>query len=212
MQKKHAEKHGLKKTAAAVSAVFLAATLGACDTAKPVSSEALSKQEPGKMWKLFHPKSSFINGKEFYHVDINGESAMLVMTVDKTPKLYKVGRVEGKNAVIAVDRNEVFITYDGGSRLVLFNKADETIEGFDLGVKLKNPSIAARNGKAFIMSEDADFLLVLHRAGFRIQEIPVKMNPRAGGRSQHRGLGPFAYIFKTLLSILVNLLRKKPRR
>lgn len=59
---------------------------------------------------------------------------------------------------------------------------------------------------------DADFLLVLHRAGFRMQEIPVKMNPRTGGRSQHRGLGPFTYIFKTLLSILVNMLRKKPRR
>lgn len=59
---------------------------------------------------------------------------------------------------------------------------------------------------------DADFLLTLHRAGFNIKEIPVKMNPRAGGRSQHRGLGPFAYIFKTLLSLLVNLLRRKPRR
>ncbi len=57
---------------------------------------------------------------------------------------------------------------------------------------------------------DADFLLVLHRAGFRIQEIPVKMNPRTGGQSQHRGLGPFRYIFKTMLSILVNLLREKP--
>ncbi|MFH2068558.1 MAG: glycosyltransferase family 2 protein [Candidatus Omnitrophota bacterium] len=59
---------------------------------------------------------------------------------------------------------------------------------------------------------DADFLLVLHRAGFSMKEIPVNMNPRTGGRSQHRGLGPLSYIFKIMLSIFVTLLRKRPVR
>ncbi len=59
---------------------------------------------------------------------------------------------------------------------------------------------------------DADFLVTLHRAGFKMQEIPVKMNPREGGKSQHAGLGPLRYIFKTTLSIFVNLLRKSPGR
>lgn len=57
---------------------------------------------------------------------------------------------------------------------------------------------------------DADFLLTLHRAGFKMREIPVTMRERTGGQSQHRGLGPFRYIFKTMLSIFVNLLRKRP--
>ncbi|MFH0795855.1 MAG: glycosyltransferase family 2 protein [Candidatus Omnitrophota bacterium] len=58
---------------------------------------------------------------------------------------------------------------------------------------------------------DADFLLALHRQRFKIEEIPVTMNPRKGGQSQHRGLGPIFYIFKIMLSILVNLLRKNER-
>jgi len=59
---------------------------------------------------------------------------------------------------------------------------------------------------------DADFLFVLHRAGFRLEEIPVQMNPRSGGQSQHRGLGPLRYLFKITLSISVNLLRRRPVR
>lgn len=58
---------------------------------------------------------------------------------------------------------------------------------------------------------DADFLLTLHRAGFRFCEIPVTMMKRYGGKSQHRGLKPLYYIFKMLLSIFIILLRKKHR-
>lgn len=58
---------------------------------------------------------------------------------------------------------------------------------------------------------DADFLLTLHRAGFRFSEIPVTMKKRIGGKSQHRGLKPIYYIVKMLLSIFIILLRKKHR-
>ncbi len=58
---------------------------------------------------------------------------------------------------------------------------------------------------------DADFLLTLHRAGFRFCEIPVTMEKRNGGKSQHSGLKPLYYIFKMLLSIFIILLRKKSR-
>lgn len=56
---------------------------------------------------------------------------------------------------------------------------------------------------------DADMLLTLHRAGFRISEVPVRMHANATGKSMHTGLMPLYYIFKMLLSIIVTLLRKK---
>ena len=56
---------------------------------------------------------------------------------------------------------------------------------------------------------DADMLLTLHRAGFRIKEVPVRMHASASGKSMHAGWMPLYYIFKMLLSIFVTLLRKK---
>lgn len=56
---------------------------------------------------------------------------------------------------------------------------------------------------------DADFLLTLHRSGFRLVEIPITSHPRSGGRSQHRGLRPVFYTLKMFLSIFIILLRKK---
>jgi len=56
---------------------------------------------------------------------------------------------------------------------------------------------------------DADMLLTLHRAGFRIMEVPVKMYASATGKSMHTGWKPLYYMFKMLLSIFVTLLRKK---
>jgi hypothetical protein len=56
---------------------------------------------------------------------------------------------------------------------------------------------------------DADMLLTLHRAGFRIREVPARMYASATGKSMHSGLKPLYYIFKMLLSILVTLLRKR---
>jgi len=58
---------------------------------------------------------------------------------------------------------------------------------------------------------DADYLLTLHRAGFKFSEIPMKMNPRTNGQSQHFGLKPVFYFLKMFLSILIILLRSKKR-
>lgn len=59
---------------------------------------------------------------------------------------------------------------------------------------------------------DADVLIMLHLAGFRIKEVPVTMFP-SKGKSMHSGLvKPAYYIFKMFLSILVTLLRERPSR
>ena len=59
---------------------------------------------------------------------------------------------------------------------------------------------------------DADMLITLHRAGFSIREIPVRMYANTEGKSMHGGLTSLYYIFKMFLSIFVTLLRKKERR
>jgi len=55
---------------------------------------------------------------------------------------------------------------------------------------------------------DADVLVMLHRAGLRVHEVPVAMRPNSNGRSMHSGLKPLYYIYKMLLSITLNLMRK----
>jgi glycosyltransferase involved in cell wall biosynthesis len=56
---------------------------------------------------------------------------------------------------------------------------------------------------------DADVLVMLHRAGLRIREVPVIMNPNMNGRSMHSGLKPLYYVYKMFLSLFLNLLRKQ---
>jgi glycosyltransferase involved in cell wall biosynthesis len=56
---------------------------------------------------------------------------------------------------------------------------------------------------------DADVLITLRRAGFRLTEVPVRMYPRPGGRSMHAGLRPVYYVFKMLLSVALAPLRRE---
>ena len=55
---------------------------------------------------------------------------------------------------------------------------------------------------------DADVIIMLHRAGFRIREVPVQMFENHDKKSMHSGWKPLYYIFKMFLSILVTLLRE----
>ncbi|UCD57969.1 MAG: glycosyltransferase family 2 protein, partial [Candidatus Hydrogenedentota bacterium] len=55
---------------------------------------------------------------------------------------------------------------------------------------------------------DADVLIMLKKAGFRVVEVPVKMRPSLGKRTMHSGLNAVYYIFKMFLSIFVTLFRE----
>lgn len=57
---------------------------------------------------------------------------------------------------------------------------------------------------------DADIIVLVHRAGYRIKELPVIMYDREIGTSMHTGLKPIYYIFKMFLSMAMTLLRQKP--
>lgn len=57
---------------------------------------------------------------------------------------------------------------------------------------------------------DADVIILLHRWGFRVGEIPVRMFASETGQSMHNGWKPVFYVFKMLLSIFTVLVG--PRR
>ncbi len=57
---------------------------------------------------------------------------------------------------------------------------------------------------------DANTIIDLHRKGFKLRELPVRMQPNPEGRSMHRGIIRIShYFFNVFLAILMTLLRKK---
>jgi glycosyltransferase involved in cell wall biosynthesis len=57
---------------------------------------------------------------------------------------------------------------------------------------------------------DVDILILLHRSGFAVREVPVQMRASTN-ISMHSGHRSLYYIYKMFLSILVTLLRPKAR-
>ena len=55
---------------------------------------------------------------------------------------------------------------------------------------------------------DADIIIMLHRMGYRIKEIPVAMMPNPEGRSMHRGVFTITYyFFHVFLSLFISFIR-----
>ncbi|MBM3290348.1 MAG: glycosyltransferase family 2 protein [Candidatus Hydrogenedentes bacterium] len=54
---------------------------------------------------------------------------------------------------------------------------------------------------------DVDVIVMLHRHGVRIAELPVNMFP-SPGKSMHAGLRPLYYLFRMGLDIPLNLIRR----
>ena len=59
---------------------------------------------------------------------------------------------------------------------------------------------------------DADTIILLSLAGFRVSEVPVTMRARTAGTSMHSNLSAFYYVAKMTLSILMVLLRHRRLR
>jgi glycosyltransferase involved in cell wall biosynthesis len=59
---------------------------------------------------------------------------------------------------------------------------------------------------------DADTIILLSLAGFRVQEVPVTMRARVAGTSMHSNLSAFYYVSKMTLSILMVMLRRRRLR
>jgi glycosyltransferase involved in cell wall biosynthesis len=57
---------------------------------------------------------------------------------------------------------------------------------------------------------EPESIVTFWRAGIRVREIPVTMNPRYGGQSSITPLRSGYYMVKVILSIIINLLRQRP--
>lgn len=55
---------------------------------------------------------------------------------------------------------------------------------------------------------DADTIIRLYFAGFKIKEVPVTIRPRLQGKSMHGGASALYYIYKMLFSILIALTQR----
>lgn len=56
---------------------------------------------------------------------------------------------------------------------------------------------------------DADILILLHRSGYQVCEVPVQMRPSTTDVSMHSGHKSLYYVYKMFLSIFVAMLRPR---
>jgi glycosyltransferase involved in cell wall biosynthesis len=57
---------------------------------------------------------------------------------------------------------------------------------------------------------EPESIVILHRAGLKLHEIPVTMEARMGGQSSITALRSIYYMLKVILAILIGLLRPAP--
>jgi glycosyltransferase involved in cell wall biosynthesis len=71
---------------------------------------------------------------------------------------------------------------------------------------------AVRFCAAFYPSEypEPESIVLCTRAGLRVREIPVTMNPRFGGQSSIRTWSSVAYMIKVVLALVMGMLRQAP--
>jgi len=138
-----------------------------------------------------------------------------------------------KNLIAAIEKGEADLIL--GSRYLQPEKGNSSlsrrigskvfgwITSLLIGQKITDPTSgfqAFNNQVVTFFSEaafpsdypDADIIILLHQAGFRIKEIPVRMYSSTNKISMHRGHLIIYYFIKMFLSILVTMLRKKPKR
>jgi glycosyltransferase involved in cell wall biosynthesis len=66
------------------------------------------------------------------------------------------------------------------------------------------------NGNVFPTDyPDADVIVLLHYAGFKVTEVPVVMYENDTGQSMHSGFKPIYYVIKMLLSLFIVRVNKK---
>jgi len=58
---------------------------------------------------------------------------------------------------------------------------------------------------------EVESVVVAHRAGLRVREIPIQMHERKGGRSSITPIRSLYYIVKVMLALLVASLRRYPK-
>ncbi len=137
---------------------------------------------------------------ELLRAVMTGEADLVLGSrfLEKAPRNYRAGTARKLGIRIFA-----FLT----TRLVGLRVTDPTS-----GYQALNRHVVSFLARDFFPCDfpDADVILMVHRAGFGIKEVPVVMYERDSGKSMHSGLKPIYYVFKMFLSMFMTLLRKKP--
>ena len=92
------------------------------------------------------------------------------------------------------------------NRICLRQKITDSTSGFRAFHRSVLPLLAESYPRDY---PEPESIFLLARRGFRIQEVPVAMRPRQGGKSSIRGWRDAYYMLKVLLALLVEMLRRK---
>jgi hypothetical protein len=112
-------------------------------------------------------------------------------------------------------RMEYETTFAKRAGMAIFSKLVTSLTGTTITDPTSGFQALNRDAVAFFAADnypvdfpDADTILLLHYAGFRVREVPVVMRERLSGISMHSSWKPLYYVFKMFLSILIVLLRQ----
>lgn len=111
---------------------------------------------------------------------------------------------------VSLIRRMGMIIFSSITSLVIKQKITDSTSGFRA---LSRRAIGFLCGNFYPADyPDADIIILLHFAGFRIKEIPVVFYPPRGNKGMHRGCKKIYYVFKMLLSIIMTIMREKPTK
>ena len=89
--------------------------------------------------------------------------------------------------------------------MIIKEKITDTTSGFRASGKKCIEYFSSRYPDDY---PEVEALVLLHKKGFSIMEVPVSMAERAGGRSSITPMKSIYYMVKVLLAILVDLMKK----
>lgn len=130
--------------------------------------------------------------------------------------------LEGKADIVVGSRFLNRDSYDAElSRLIGISILSRIISFF-IGQRITDPTSGFRAVNRNVIDfyntcypddyPEPEALVLLHRAGFRIMEVPALMRKRVMGRSSITLLRGFYYMGKVLLAIMIDMLKKVPER
>lgn len=155
---------------------------------------------------------------------VQGYDYLLQMDADgqhnpaNIPALFE--KIENDDCDIVIGSRFLSDSYETGNlrmlaiklfRIIILALTGERVSDPTSGYQAMNANVLNFFRKDFPYDyPDANTVILLHRSGFRIKELPVSMYPNSKGRSMHSGFFKISYyFFKIFLSITVTILKKK---
>jgi glycosyltransferase involved in cell wall biosynthesis len=113
-------------------------------------------------------------------------------------------------------------TYESRFARLLGIKILSQVVSFFVGQRITDPTSGFRAVNRQVMAffvriypddyPEPEAVVLLHRAGFKMAEVPVLMRERLSGRSSITALKAFYYMTKVLLAIMIDVLKRAPAR